>query len=128
MLIGGTWQRAASGQTEDVTTPFDGAVVGIQLYGDALPLDANRGAGLDKLGFTVPQPVGIVAAISPFNYPALLVMHKLAPALAAGNAVVLKPARRVASARRPPLGGRRDDRRQDRHPARQALVEKEFGR
>ena len=36
---------------------------------------------------------GIVAAITPFNYPALLVMHKLAPALAAGNAVVLKPAR-----------------------------------
>jgi acyl-CoA reductase-like NAD-dependent aldehyde dehydrogenase len=41
----------------------------------------------------VRQPVGVVVAITPFNYPALLVMHKLAPALAAGNAVVLKPAR-----------------------------------
>ena len=69
------------------------AFEGTQLYGDALPLDANRGTGLDKLGFTIRQPVGIVAAITPFNYPALLVMHKLAPALAAGNAVVLKPAR-----------------------------------
>ncbi len=69
------------------------AFEGTQLYGDALPLDANRGTGLDKLGFTIHQPVGIVAAITPFNYPALLVMHKLAPALAAGNAVVLKPAR-----------------------------------
>ena len=39
------------------------------------------------------QPVGVVVAITPFNYPALLVLHKLAPALAAGNAVVLKPAR-----------------------------------
>src|SRR5207237_7948378 len=58
-----------------------------------LPLDANRGTGLDKIGFTVHQPVGIVVAITPFNYPALLVLHKLAPALAAGNAVVLKPAR-----------------------------------
>ena len=69
------------------------AFEGTQLYGDVLPLDANRGTGLDKLGFTLHQPVGIVVAITPFNYPALLVMHKLAPALAAGNAVVLKPAR-----------------------------------
>src|ERR1700730_16964879 len=175
MLIGGTWQPAASGRTEEVTSPCDGAVPGrvpvadaadvraaldraeagavtwrrtpafermrilmraaeladeraeqtaqiisaeagktiteargeasrsgdlirlaafegTQLYGDSLPLDANRGTGLDKLGFTIHQPVGIVVAITPFNYPALLVMHKLAPALAAGNAVVLKPA------------------------------------
>src|SRR5580693_5949570 len=176
MLIGGNWQPAGSGRSEDVTSPFDGTVAGTvpiagpddvraalgraeagaavwrrtpahermrillraaeladeraeqtaqtisaeagkamaeargeagrsgdlirlaafegtQLYGDALPLDANRGTGLDKLGFTIHQPVGIVAAITPFNYPALLVLHKLAPALAAGNAVVLKPAR-----------------------------------
>jgi acyl-CoA reductase-like NAD-dependent aldehyde dehydrogenase len=176
MLIGGAWQPASSGLAEDVTSPFDGAVIGnvpvagvadvraaldraehgaavwrrtpafermsvlmraaaladeraeqiaqiisaecgktiteargeasrsgdlirlaafegSQLYGDTLPLDANRGTGLDKIGFTVHQPVGIVVAITPFNYPALLVLHKLAPALAAGNAVVLKPAR-----------------------------------
>src|ERR1700753_3595687 len=176
MLIGGRWQPAGSGRTEDVTSAFDGTVIGVvpvadvadvgvaldraeagvascrappahermrillraaeladeraeqtaqiisaeagktiteargeasgsgdlirlaafegtQLYGDALPLDANRGTGLDKLGFTIHQPVGVVTAITPFNYPALLVMHKLAPALAAGNAVVLKPAR-----------------------------------
>src|SRR4051812_26408308 len=148
MLIGGSWQGAASGRTEDVTSPFDGSVAGTvavagaddvraaldraeagavtwrrtpahermrillraadladerasqtaqiisaesgkaiteatgeasrsgdlirlaafegtQLYGDSLPLDANRGTGLDKLGFTVHQPVGIVAAITP---------------------------------------------------------------
>ena len=69
------------------------AFEGTQLYGDTLPLDANRGTGFDKIGFTVRQPVGVVVAITPFNYPALLVLHKLAPALAAGNAVVLKPAR-----------------------------------
>jgi glyceraldehyde-3-phosphate dehydrogenase (NADP+) len=68
------------------------AFEGANLYGETLPLDANRGTGLDKLGFTVRQPCGVVVAISPFNYPALLVMHKLGPALAAGNAVVLKPA------------------------------------
>jgi acyl-CoA reductase-like NAD-dependent aldehyde dehydrogenase len=69
------------------------AFEGTQLYGDTLPLDANQGTGLDKIGFTLRQPCGVVVAISPFNYPALLVLHKLAPALAAGNAVVLKPAR-----------------------------------
>jgi acyl-CoA reductase-like NAD-dependent aldehyde dehydrogenase len=69
------------------------AFEGVHLYGDSLPLDASRGTGLDKIGFTVRQPCGVVAAISPFNYPALLVLHKLGPALAAGNAVVLKPAR-----------------------------------
>ena len=69
------------------------AFEGTQLYGDTLPLDANRGTGFDKIGFTVRQPVGVVVAISPFNFPGLLVLHKLGPALAAGNAVVLKPAR-----------------------------------
>jgi len=69
------------------------AFEGSQLYGSTLPLDANKGTGLEKLGFTVRQPVGVVVAISPFNYPALLVLHKIAPALAVGNSVVLKPAR-----------------------------------
>ncbi|WP_437113727.1 aldehyde dehydrogenase family protein [Streptomyces violaceusniger] len=68
------------------------AFEGTQLYGETLPLDANRGTGQDKVGFTLRQPCGVVVAITPFNYPALLVLHKLAPALAAGNAVVLKPA------------------------------------
>jgi len=69
------------------------AYEGSQLYGSTLPLDANKGTGLEKLGFTLRQPVGVVVAISPFNYPALLVLHKIAPALAVGNSVVLKPAR-----------------------------------
>ena len=69
------------------------AFEGTQLYGDTLPLDANKGTGFDKIGFTVRQPVGVVVAITPFNYPSLLVLHKIGPALAAGNAVVLKPAR-----------------------------------
>ncbi len=175
MLIGGEWRDAGSGRTEDITSPYDGSVVGTvpragqddveaaitaaeagavtwrrtpahermrillraarsvderaaeiaktitaengkaiteataeanragetirlaafegaQLYGDSLPLDAHPGTGVDKVGFTVRQPCGIVLAITPFNYPALLVLHKVAPALAAGNAVVLKPA------------------------------------
>ena len=175
MLIGGEWRPAASGRTEEITSPFDGAVAGTvpragpedaeaalqaaqagaarwrrtpahersavlvaaarlveeraariaativaengktlaeaateagrcaatirlaafegaHLYGATLPLDAAPGTGLDKVGFTVRQPCGIVLAITPFNYPGLLAMHKVAPALAAGNALVLKPA------------------------------------
>jgi glyceraldehyde-3-phosphate dehydrogenase (NADP+) len=69
------------------------AFEGAHLYGSSLPLDANKGTGQEKIGFTLRQPVGVIAAIAPFNYPALLVLHKVAPALAVGNAVVLKPAR-----------------------------------
>jgi glyceraldehyde-3-phosphate dehydrogenase (NADP+) len=62
-----------------------------RLGGEVLPLDAAPG-GADKFGFTVRVPCGVVVAISPFNFPLNLVCHKVAPALAAGNAVVLKPA------------------------------------
>jgi acyl-CoA reductase-like NAD-dependent aldehyde dehydrogenase len=56
-----------------------------------IPMDASA-AGEGKLGFTLRRPLGIVGAISPFNFPLNLVAHKIAPALAAGSAVVLKPA------------------------------------
>jgi acyl-CoA reductase-like NAD-dependent aldehyde dehydrogenase len=56
-----------------------------------VPMDAAQ-AGEGKLAFTLRRPIGIVGAISPFNFPLNLVAHKLAPALAAGCAVVLKPA------------------------------------
>jgi acyl-CoA reductase-like NAD-dependent aldehyde dehydrogenase len=68
---------------------------GSQLYGETLPLDAAPNGGRSRLGFTIRQPCGVVVAIAPFNFPALLVAHKLGPALAAGNAVVLKPARQT---------------------------------
>ena len=62
-----------------------------RLSSEVLPLDAAAGNSR-KFGFTLRVPVGIVAAISPFNFPLNLVAHKVGPALAAGNAVVLKPA------------------------------------
>jgi len=62
-----------------------------RLHGETVPLDAVP-AGEGYFGFWVRRPVGVVAAISPFNFPLNLVAHKVAPALAAGNAVVLKPA------------------------------------
>ena len=62
-----------------------------RLHGETVPLDAAA-AGEGYFGFFVRRPVGVIAAISPFNFPLNLVAHKVAPALAAGNAVVLKPA------------------------------------
>jgi acyl-CoA reductase-like NAD-dependent aldehyde dehydrogenase len=83
------------------------------IRGDVLPMDATR-EGEQRLGFTLREPCGVVVAISPFNYPAILVAHKIVPALAAGNAVILKPAsatpltalfivRRLLEAGLPPL-------------------------
>lgn len=62
-----------------------------RIGGEVLPLDGAPG-GAGKLGFTLRVPCGVVAAITPFNFPLNLVCHKVGPALAAGNAVVLKPA------------------------------------
>jgi len=62
-----------------------------RIGGEVLPMDAAP-VGVGRLGFTRAEPTGVVAAITPFNYPAILVIHKIGPALAAGNSVVLKPA------------------------------------
>ena len=66
---------------------FEGAMV----RGEQLPLEAApNGAG--KMGMTMRVPCGIVVAITPFNFPLMLALHKVAPALTTGNAVILKPA------------------------------------
>jgi len=65
-----------------------------RIYGETIPYDAVPN-GVGKVGFYIRVPVGIVAAITPFNFPLNLTMHKVAPALAAGNAVVVKPSERT---------------------------------
>jgi acyl-CoA reductase-like NAD-dependent aldehyde dehydrogenase len=74
-----------------VSTYTFAAVEARKLAGDVVPMDASE-AGAGKIAFTLRRPVGVVGAISPFNFPCNLVAHKLAPALAAGCPVVLKPA------------------------------------
>ncbi|MCH9036031.1 MAG: aldehyde dehydrogenase family protein [Chloroflexi bacterium] len=62
-----------------------------RIHGETVPLDgAPSWSG--QFGFTIRVPCGVVAAISPFNFPLNLVMHKVGPALAAGNSVIIKPA------------------------------------
>ncbi len=62
-----------------------------RISGETIPMDAARRAE-GHFGFYIRVPVGVVAAVTPFNFPLNMVAHKVAPALAAGNAVVLKPA------------------------------------
>jgi succinyl-CoA reductase len=64
-----------------------------QLTGETFPADSYPmpKGNESRLIFTVREPVGVVAAISPFNYPLNLLSHKVAPALATGNTVVAKP-------------------------------------
>lgn len=62
-----------------------------RIQGETIPLDAAPG-GEGRVAYTVKEPLGVIAAITPFNFPMNLVAHKVGPALAAGNTVVLKPA------------------------------------
>ncbi|MDI6724987.1 MAG: lactaldehyde dehydrogenase [Methanobacterium sp.] len=61
-----------------------------RIYGETIPMDACIG-GEGVIGFTTRIPLGVVGAITPFNYPLNLVIHKVAPAIAAKNTVVVKP-------------------------------------
>ncbi|QHS24416.1 aldehyde dehydrogenase family protein [Virgibacillus sp. MSP4-1] len=73
--------RFASEKAKDIT-------------GEVIPMDAAVG-GNGRMGFAKRDPLGVVAAITPFNFPLNLSLHKLAPALAAGNAVIFKPAEKT---------------------------------
>ncbi len=63
-----------------------------RIVGEMIPVQGAPGQHEDRLAFTLRMPVGVVCAITPFNSPLNTVIHKVAPAIAAGNAVVLKPA------------------------------------
>jgi acyl-CoA reductase-like NAD-dependent aldehyde dehydrogenase len=84
--------KAARVEAERASSTFTfAAVEARKLAGEVVPMDASA-AGEGKLALTLRLPIGIIGAISPFNFPLNLVAHKVAPALAAGCAVVLKPA------------------------------------
>ncbi len=84
--------KAARVEAERAVSTYTFAAVEARtLAGDVVPMEGSP-AGSGKLGLTLRLPIGIVGAISPFNFPLNLVAHKIAPALAAGCPVVLKPA------------------------------------
>jgi acyl-CoA reductase-like NAD-dependent aldehyde dehydrogenase len=89
--VGKTIREARGEIARTVETFTFAAEEAKRIYGEGIPLDAAPG-GENRLGFTVRVPVGVVMAITPFNFPVNLAAHKVAPALASGNSVVLKPA------------------------------------
>ncbi|GAA0335073.1 aldehyde dehydrogenase family protein [Oceanobacillus oncorhynchi subsp. oncorhynchi] len=62
-----------------------------RLHGEMVPMEAAEN-GSNRLGYTMREPLGVIAAITPFNFPLNLVAHKVGPAIAAGNTIILKPA------------------------------------
>lgn len=64
------------------------------IYGEQIPMDSAIG-GESQIGISTRVPIGVVAAITPFNFPLNLALHKIAPAIAVGNTIVLKPAEKT---------------------------------
>lgn len=62
-----------------------------RIHGETIPFDASS-SGVGRIGYTVRKPIGVIGAITPFNFPMNLVAHKVGPAIASGNSIVLKPA------------------------------------
>jgi len=84
--------KAARGEIDRTIATYQfAAEEAKQLRGETIPLDAAPGIS-DRIGWTKRVPLGVVSAITPFNFPFNLVAHKLGPAFAVGNTVVLKPA------------------------------------
>jgi acyl-CoA reductase-like NAD-dependent aldehyde dehydrogenase len=88
---GKAWKHALGEVNRAVETFTFSAEEAKRLHGETIPLDASP-TGEHRMGFYLRSPIGVVAAITPFNFPLNLVAHKVGPALAAGNTVVLKPA------------------------------------
>src|SRR3972149_5533534 len=76
-------------RTEDIARTL--AEEAKRIHGEGIPVEAARGSE-NRIAFTIRVPVGPICAISPFNFPLNLAAHKVGPAIAAGNSVVLKPA------------------------------------
>ncbi len=92
--VGKTIKEARTEVQRAIQTLIFSAEEAKRIEGSTFLPDAHPN-GKGKVGFYIRVPVGIVSAITPFNFPLNLSMHKVAPALAAGNAVILKPSERT---------------------------------
>jgi acyl-CoA reductase-like NAD-dependent aldehyde dehydrogenase len=92
VLEGGKTRGVAAGETARAKeTVRMAAEEAKRISGETIPLDWTE-AGKNRQGFVRHLPLGPVVGIAPFNYPLNLACHKLAPAIAAGNSFILKPA------------------------------------
>ena len=88
---GKAWKYAAGEVARSVETFTFAGEEAKRIHGETVPMDASA-FGEGRIGFYIRAPLGVVSAITPFNFPLNLVAHKVGPALAAGNTLVLKPA------------------------------------
>src|SRR4030095_16351367 len=88
---GKAWKYAIGEVARSVETLTFSAEEAKRIHGETVPMDASA-FGEKRIGFYLRVPLGVVSAITPFNFPINLVAHKVGPALASGNTVVLKPA------------------------------------
>jgi acyl-CoA reductase-like NAD-dependent aldehyde dehydrogenase len=88
---GKAWKYSVGEVTRAVETFQFSAEEAKRVHGETIPMDASV-AGEGRVGFYLRCPVGVVSAITPFNFPLNLVAHKVGPALASGCTIVLKPA------------------------------------
>lgn len=88
---GKSWKYAMGEVSRAQETFTFAAAAARTLHGETVPMDASS-AGEGRLGYWYREPIGVVVAITPFNFPLNLVAHKVAPAIAAGCPIVLKPA------------------------------------
>ncbi len=88
---GKAWKWAAIEVNRAIENLHFAAEEARRIHGETVPMDASAGSE-NRQGFWFREPVGVIAAITPFNFPLNLVIHKVAPAIAAGNTLVLKPA------------------------------------
>lgn len=92
---GKAWKYSMGEVARSVETFTFAAEEAKRIHGETIPMDAST-SGENRVGFYLRTPMGVVGAITPFNFPLNLVAHKVAPALAAGNTLVLKPAHETA--------------------------------
>lgn len=88
---GKSWKFALGEATRSAETFHFAALEAKAAHGEIVPMDASP-VSAGRFGFYVRNPIGIIGAITPFNFPLNLVAHKVAPAIASGNALILKPA------------------------------------
>jgi acyl-CoA reductase-like NAD-dependent aldehyde dehydrogenase len=88
---GKSWKYAVAEAERGAETFLFASLEARAGHGDIVPMDASP-VSAGRFGFSLRVPIGVIGAITPFNFPLNLVAHKVAPAIAAGNSVVLKPA------------------------------------
>ncbi len=89
--VGKAWKFSVNEVQRSVETFKFAAEEAKRIHGETIPIDASA-FGENRIGYYIKEPIGVIGAITPFNFPLNLIAHKVGPAIASGNTVVVKPA------------------------------------